>query len=67
MLNFPIEKPYDCEAAPLDEGSLHGHLARIEKLRGELDRAFQKSRLPEVPPRARDLDAFLVRLRLKGR
>jgi predicted nucleotidyltransferase len=55
------------EAAPLDERSLEGHLARIARLRGELDRAFVESRLPEIPLRARDLDAFLVHLRLQTR
>lgn len=55
------------ESVPLDERTLPGHLVRIEKLRGDLERAFQESRLPEVPARARDLDAFLVRLRLGTR
>lgn len=54
------------ESAPLDQKSLPDHLARIGRLREELERAFQGSRLPEAPPRARDLDAFLVRLRLEG-
>jgi predicted nucleotidyltransferase len=55
------------ESAPLDEQNLPGHLARIGKLREQLDLAFKKTQLPEVPSRARDLDAFLVRLRLGAR
>ena len=55
------------EAAPLDDRDLPGHLKRIACLRQELEAAFETSSLPESPPRAADLDAFLVRLRLGKR
>ena len=53
------------EKAPLETRRLKGHLARIEKLRAELEQGFIDSKLPERPARARELDAFLVRLRLE--
>jgi len=55
------------EAEPLDERRLGAHMSRIAKLRGQLDQAFSNSKLPEIPARSRDLDEFLVRLRLGRR
>ena len=53
------------EKAALDAKEAGRHLLAIEKLRGDLEEAFQRSRLPEEPARATELDAFLVRLRLR--
>ena len=55
------------EAAVLDPSRVTPHLSRIAELRGELERAFERSPLPETPARVEDLDRFLVRLRLAGR
>lgn len=41
------------------------HEQEYERLRGELQTAFEQSRLPEVPTSAPALDDLLVRLRLK--
>jgi len=54
------------EKAALDPKEAGRHLLAIEELRGDLEEAFQRTRLPEEPARAADLDAFLVRLRLRG-
>jgi uncharacterized protein len=55
------------EAAVLEPSEVAPHLSRIAELRGELERAFERSALPESPARAEDLDRFLVRLRLAAR
>jgi predicted nucleotidyltransferase len=44
---------------------LEPHLKALEALKGRLEESFQASTLPEEPRRARDLDEFLVRLRLR--
>ena len=44
---------------------LEPHLKALEALKGMLEESFQASTLPEEPRRARDLDDFLVRLRLR--
>lgn len=54
------------EKAALDPREAGRHRLAIEKLRGDLEEAFQRTRLPEEPARAADLDAFLVRLRLRS-
>ena len=46
---------------------LEPHLKALEGLKGALEEGFQGSSLPEEPRRARDLDDYLVRLRLRGR
>lgn len=52
------------ERASLAESELAAHRARIDALRAALDGAFAASQLPEEPASARELDDFLVRLRL---
>jgi uncharacterized protein len=54
------------EKSSLEADRVSRHLLAIEKLRAELEEAFTRSRLPDEPARAADLDAFLVRLRLRG-
>lgn len=51
------------ELGTVDPGA---HEARIRALRAELDAAHASCALPEMPRRAEDLDALLVRLRMQG-
>jgi len=51
------------ERATLTPAQVVPHRECIEKLRAEMDEAWVDSQLPEVPPAAADLDAFLYRLR----
>ena len=46
---------------------LEPHLKALEALKGTLEESFRTSTLPEEPRRGRDLDDFLVRLRLRGK
>jgi predicted nucleotidyltransferase len=56
------------EQSTLDEADLPFHEARYEKLRSELQRAFEASTLPELPAEAtrHALNDLLIRLRMKG-
>jgi uncharacterized protein len=53
------------EKAGVGAADLDPHLQAIEALQGTLEEAFAASTLPEEPRRGRDLDQFLVRLRLR--
>ncbi len=53
------------EKAGVGAVDLDAHLRALEVLDGELDRAFEASRLPEVPREAEALDLFLISLRLR--
>lgn len=53
------------EKATLDDADVSFHKGEYERLRGELEKAFQESRLPELPSAKDDLNDLLVRLRLK--
>jgi len=55
------------EKATLAEEEIAPHRKAIDKLRKELDEAYAQTTLGEIPRRAPDLDAFLVRLRLRAR
>ncbi|MCI0657369.1 MAG: hypothetical protein L0170_09905 [Acidobacteria bacterium] len=44
---------------------LEPHLRALEALKGTLEESFRSSPLPEEPRKARELDQFLVRLRLR--
>lgn len=57
-------KVMELSTIPNKDAEAHG--AAFGRLQGELDRAFEKSHLPEVPARAADLDALLVSLRLSA-
>jgi uncharacterized protein len=46
---------------------LERHLKALDTLKGALEEGFRGSPLPEEPRRARELDDFLVRLRLRER
>ncbi len=54
------------ERAALPRGSLGFHRAEFERLRAELQAAFEASTLPERPGAKPALDDLLIRLRLKG-
>ncbi len=54
------------EKSALEEAELAAHGAIIDSLRIRLEEAFNASTLPEEPSRARDLDDFLVRLRMSS-
>jgi uncharacterized protein len=53
------------EKSALDDADLTFHRAEYERLRGELEAAFQASRLPETPSARPALNDLLVRLRMK--
>jgi predicted nucleotidyltransferase len=55
------------EKGRLAQADLAFHQAEYERLRAELERAYQESRLPEVPKAAQALNDLLVRLRLQSR
>lgn len=54
----------ECEKSLLVEDDLVFHRNEYERLRGELESAFQASRLPDVPTAKPALNELLVRLRL---
>lgn len=54
------------EKERLVQADLSFHQGEYERLRGELERAFETSKLPDVPRGGEALHAFLVRLRLRG-
>jgi predicted nucleotidyltransferase len=54
------------EKAGIGAIDLDAHRRALEVLDGELDRAFDESRLPEVPKEAEALDRFLISLRLRN-
>lgn len=53
------------ELGTLEAADLEFHAAEYERLRAELQTAFEKSLLPEVPTAAAALNDLLVRLRLR--
>jgi predicted nucleotidyltransferase len=55
------------ERGTLDQADLEFHEAEYERLRGELEQAYEGSRLPEMPSGAAALNELLVRLRLRYR
>ncbi len=57
------------EKGVLDKADLLFHEQEYERLRGELQKAFEASSLPEVPPKEASaaLNDLLVRVRLKAR
>jgi predicted nucleotidyltransferase len=55
------------EKERLVEADLRFHQGEYERLRRELQQAFEMSRLPDVPRSGEALHALLVRLRLGGR
>ena len=55
------------EKGILDQADLVFHEREYERLRAELEQAFEESRLPENPSGAVALNDLLVRLRFKGR
>lgn len=75
-LNETFKLPYipdliERKVVGTEKGTLEGsdlafHEREYERLRGELERAFVESRLPEQPGGAEALNDLLVRLRLKG-
>jgi predicted nucleotidyltransferase len=54
------------EAGCLEGTDLEVHHREFERLRGELQQAFDASHLPEVPTASAALDDLLVRIRLQG-
>ena len=54
------------EKAEIGAVDLDRHRRALEALDAELDRAFDTSRLPEVPKEAEALDRFLISLRLRN-
>lgn len=54
------------EKMKLDPGELDRHASLLDALERELDEAHARSRLPDEPMTVRELDAFVVRLRLTG-
>lgn len=54
------------EKGRLDQADLAFHQQAYERLRSELQTAFEESRLPEMPTAASALNDLLVRVRLKG-
>lgn len=55
------------EKGTLDQADLSFHEREYERLRTELEEAFEHSSLPEQPSGATALNDLLVRLRLRGR
>jgi predicted nucleotidyltransferase len=55
------------EKGRLEKADLAFHQGEYERLRGELERAYQESKLPEVPSGAEALNELLVRVRLGKR
>ena len=55
------------EKGQLEQTDLEFHEREYERLRSELEQAFEDSRLPETPTSASALEDLLVRLRLKER
>ena len=53
------------EKSALDDADLAFHRAEYERLRGELEAAFQASELPEAPSARAALNDSLVHLRMK--
>lgn len=53
------------EKGTLDQADLVFHEREYERLRTELERAFEESQLPENPSGAAALNDLLVRLRLR--
>ena len=53
------------EKGRLDQADLAFHQHEYDRLRGELQRAFDESRLPEAPTAAAALSDLLVRIRLR--
>lgn len=53
------------EKGRLETADLKFHVREYERLRAELQQAFEESRLPETPTGAAALHDLLVRLRLK--
>ena len=53
------------EKGSLDESDLSFHEREYERLRTELEQAFEESRLPERPSGTRALNDLLIRLRLQ--
>ena len=53
------------ERGELDQANLEFHEREYERLRGDLERAFADSPLPEAPSGARALSDLLVRIRLQ--
>lgn len=51
----------------LEHADLEFHEREYQRLTGELERAFSKSKLPEMPRAATDMNRLLIDLRLKGR
>lgn len=52
------------EKGTLDQAGLEFHQREFERLRTELQQAFEQSGLPEVPSGVGALNALLVRIRL---
>ena len=77
VLNETINLPYipelierkvtGTEKGTLDQADLAFHEREYERLRVELEQAFEKSQLPENPSGAAALNELLVRLRLKNK
>lgn len=53
------------EKETLDEADLSFHQAEYERLRGELEEAYEQSELPELPQAKEGLNDLLIRLRLR--
>jgi predicted nucleotidyltransferase len=53
------------EKGELDQANLRLHEREYDRLRGDLERAFADSPLPDAPSRARALNDLLVRIRLQ--
>jgi uncharacterized protein len=59
-------KTSGAEKGRLERGDLDFHQRQYERLRSELQRAFDGSKLPDTPAGAAALHDLLVRLRLNG-
>ena len=55
------------EKGRLEEADIEFHEREYERLRSELQQAFERSRLPEIPSGAEALHDLLVRVRLRDR
>ena len=55
------------ELGTLEAADLRFHAAEYERLRAELQTAYEESRLPETPTASRALNDLLVRVRLKSK
>jgi uncharacterized protein len=53
------------EKADVGAADLDAHVKALDALKGTLEESYKSSTLPEEPRRGRDLDDFLVRLRLR--